>query len=103
MPVAIGTDALESIYSKYLHCSALSSVCIQLRQLCLTDLVEQNAGSRCNGVVGAHALQMEQQGLAEVVQTGGARVEQLVVDHPCCEVIGPLSLAESKVQSTCVQ
>lgn len=71
------------------------------RQGTWADLVEQDAGSGGDGVSGAHALQVKEESLAEVLQGSRPRVEELVVDHPCCEVAGPVPLAEGKIQSTC--
>ena len=71
------------------------------RQGTWADLVEQDAGSGGDGVSGTHTLQVEEESLAEVLQGTRPRVEELVVDHPCCEVAGPVPLAEGKVQSTC--
>ena len=71
------------------------------RQGTWANLVEQDAGSGGDGVSRAHALQVEEESLAEVLQGSRPCVEQLVVDHPRCEVASPVPLAEGKVQSTC--
>ena len=71
------------------------------RQATWADLVEEDGGSGGDGISGTHALQVQEERLAKVVQGTWPRVEQLVVDHPCCEVVGPLPLAKGKVQSTC--
>ena len=44
---------------------------------------------------------MEKEGLAELVQGVGAGVEELVVDDPGGEVVGPLPLAQGQVQAAC--
>ena len=64
-----------------------------------TYLIEQHASGRGQGVPRPHALQVQQERLAELVQRVVPRKQQLVVDDPRGEVVGPLPLVQGNVHA----
>ena len=65
----------------------------------LTHLVEQHACSGGQSVARPHGLEVQKEGLAELVEGTGSAVEELVVYDPRGEVVAPFPLTQSEVDS----